>query len=110
MPPNSAPLAAGRNMAKRPKIAQAFGLAKVPTLLLSVQKASPLEALELLRRNLPRDQEGLATWRSNARVAAVLGSCPRSLQSFTSGKQCCKHGGRAWLPMAHRTQALGKLH
>jgi hypothetical protein len=70
---------------KRPKITSAFELVKVPTLLLNVQTSRPLEALELLRRNLPRDEAGLKEWRHMARVAAVMGSCPRSLQSFTSG-------------------------
>ncbi len=79
---------------KKQKIEKALDLDRVPTLLLNVRQAKPLEALELLRNNLPDDPARLAEWRQTARVAAVLGSCPRSLQSFKSG-QCPNMHGRA---------------
>ena len=56
-----------------------------PTLLLNVREARPLQALELLRRNLPKDEAGLSEWRHHARIAAVMASCPRSKESFKSG-------------------------
>ena len=34
---------------------------------------------------MPPDDAGKAAWRQKARVAAVLGSCPRSLKSTRSG-------------------------
>ena len=60
--------------AKRPRICEALELIKMPTLVLNVQRTRPLEALELLKKNLPRDEAGLAQWRHGARVAAVMGS------------------------------------
>ena len=73
---------------KRPRIEEALSLTSRPTLLLNVRSATPLEALELLHRNLPRDEASLREWRHGARVAAVMGSCPRSKTSFKSGLFC----------------------
>jgi len=53
--------------------------------LLNVANFRPLEALELLNRNLPADSEARARWRDTARVSAVMGSCPRSIACFKSG-------------------------
>lgn len=39
----------------------------------------------LPRQTIPQSAEGKAKWRHQARVAAVLGSCPRSLGSVKSG-------------------------
>ena len=83
---------------KRPRIEQALSLASMPTLLLNVCSARPLEALELLDRNLPRDEASLREWRHSARVAAVMGSCPRSKESFKSGS-CCSHACAVMLRM-----------
>ena len=71
--------------AKRSRIGRALELEHVPTTLLCIQNARPLVALEMLRECLPGDQAGLADWRRMARVAAVMGSCPRSKSSFKSG-------------------------
>ena len=78
-----------------------------PTTLLNLRDIKPLEALMLLKENLPDDPEGKAAWRSSARVAAVLGSCPRTLKSFMSGKHvvpvfvrvhaCSDPGLRHWI-------------
>ena len=73
---------------KRPRIDEALNLSSRPTLLLNVRSARPPEALELLQRNLPRDEASLREWRHGARVAAVMGSCPRSMNSFKSGQRC----------------------
>ena len=70
---------------KRPRITRALELGKMPTTVLNLRGVKPLEALELLRRNLPSDPDSLAEWRGRARVAAVMGSCPRSLSRFISG-------------------------
>jgi hypothetical protein len=80
-----APVMPSASITKRPRINEALALVEMPTLILNVQKARPLEALELLSKNLPRDDASLAIWRHGARVAAVMGSCPRSLESFKSG-------------------------
>ena len=44
--------------------------------------APPLAALALLKANMPTDR---VAWRKKARVAAVLGSCPRSQSSYRAG-------------------------
>ena len=42
--------------------------------------------LLLLGRDvIPADSQGKAVWRQEARVAAILGSCPRTLKSTRSG-------------------------
>jgi len=60
-------------------------LSEAPTTVLSIANSRPSEALELLRANLQQDPAYLAVWRQRARTAAVLGSCPRSKDSFRSG-------------------------
>ena len=54
-------------------------------IVLDVKGVKPLEALKLLRSALADDPNVQEAWRSKARVAAVLGSCPRSLASLKSG-------------------------
>ena len=61
------------------------GLDKAQVTLLNLDGVRPLEALELLERNLPSDEGAREHWKSCARIAAVMGSCPRSLASFKSG-------------------------
>ena len=55
------------------------------TTLLDVAGIRPNQALDLLERSLPDDEGARESWRARARVAAVMGSCPRSLKSFKSG-------------------------
>ena len=69
-------------MAKLDDIEQ---IAKAPTTLLSLADAKPLKALEMLKQNMPVEVENRLKWRDAARVAAVMGSGPRSLASFKSG-------------------------
>ncbi len=96
--------------AKRPRTAEALELVNMPTLLLNVQRTRPLEALELLRRNLPSDEASLAQWRQGARVAAVMGSCPRSMDSFKSGENYACARVLHTTSGVHRPQALDKIH
>ena len=44
-----------------------------------------MRVLLLVRDIMPSDSKGKAAWRAEARVAAVLGSCPRTLKSTRSG-------------------------
>ena len=44
-----------------------------------------MQALDMLEQNLPSDPAAKREWTTYARVAAVLGSCPRSLPSLKSG-------------------------
>ena len=74
-----------QNSAKRQCIEHVASLCSAQTTLLSIQSAKPLDALDLLERNLPRDPKLRKMWTAQARVAAVMGSCLRSLASFKSG-------------------------
>ena len=38
-----------------------------------------------VRDVMPADRKGKEAWRQEARVAAILGSCPRTLKSTRSG-------------------------
>ena len=102
------PQVAAGLVAKRPRIGKALQLENVPTMLLNIPNAKPLAALELLRNSLPSDPEGLAVWRHSARVAAVMGSCPHSKQSFKSGGPSIRWHmwGSAWLSMLCRFTPL----
>jgi hypothetical protein len=60
-------------------------MAAVPTTILQVAESKPTDALALLEQQLGGSVEERARWRKKARVAAVTGSCPRSLASLDSG-------------------------
>ena len=47
--------------------------------------AAPMHVLVFVRMQIPQTAEGKAQWRHEARVAAVLGSCPKSVKSLKSG-------------------------
>ena len=64
-----------------PEVAQE--LADAPTNLLDVGRAKPSEALTLLGNYV--GAEGRDTWQKRARIAAVLGSCPKSRAFFLAG-------------------------
>jgi len=64
-----------------PEVAQE--LADAPTNLLDVGRAKPSEALTLLGNYV--GAEGRDTWQKRARIAAVLGSCPKSKAFFLAG-------------------------
>ena len=70
---------------KRPRLEQVAALGDAQTTLLNVANARPMEALAMLERHLPEDSETRNQWSASARVAAVMGSCPRSLASLKSG-------------------------
>ena len=50
-----------------------------------VSGLGPTAALEKLKESLPSDPAARASWMSESKVAAILGSCPRSRESFRSG-------------------------
>ena len=72
-------------VSKRRCVKHIESMCSAHTTLLEIKNARPMQALELLDRNLPDDQELRKEWSAYARVAAVMGSCPRSLASFKSG-------------------------
>ena len=56
-----------------------------PATLLDVRGATPAQALERLRAELPDDPVQRQAWRAQAKVSAVLGNCPKSRESLKSG-------------------------
>ena len=60
-------------------------LTKEATYILDVEGAKPREALQRLREVVPQDSKSREEWRIKARVASVMGSCPRTHASFRSG-------------------------
>ena len=60
-------------------------LADAPLLFHDVSGLGPTAAIEKLKESMPSDSAAHARWLSEARVAAILGSCPRSRESFRSG-------------------------
>ena len=67
----------------------AQGLSEQPTQVLDIKMQKPLTALQTLREQLGDDPAKQAEWREQARIAAVMGSCPRSKASFKSGDLAC---------------------
>ena len=61
-------------------------LVRLPVCVLDVEGARPLEALKRLRAEVSVGQGSKEEWRQSARAAAVIGSLPRSIESFKSGK------------------------
>ncbi len=67
-------------------MAKALDSVGAPSVLVDVAGATPLHALKRLRSSLSGNSPvELEAWRAKARVAAVMGSCPRSHHSFISG-------------------------
>ena len=69
----------------QPGLASVLQLAHNDSIILNVEGATPSEALNRLSKSLPGTAQGRDEWRKKARVAAVMGSCPRSHRSFKSG-------------------------
>ena len=78
----TAPVPAQRQAKRRH---EATCVPEADSTVLGVKGATPLEALRLLKVALSDDPTAQGTWRSKARVVAVLGSCPRSRASLNSG-------------------------
>ena len=66
-------------------LADVFNLVDENRNVVVEKSATPTVALDRLSGSMPESASGRAAWRANARVAAVLGSCPRSHKSFKSG-------------------------
>ena len=64
---------------------QAMNLVQSPVTMLDVAGAKPSDALRRLKDTLPLDKMDRVAWARHARIAAVLGNCPKSLESFKSG-------------------------
>ena len=71
---------------EKPIEKRAVELVRRPLVMLDVANARPSQALELLREALPQDASRRKQWIADARIAAVLGSCPLSHRGFVSGE------------------------
>ena len=68
---------------------KAIKLVGQPTVMLDVTNSRPNQALDLLRQALPANAARRKQWIADARIAAVLGNCPKSHASFVSGTCVC---------------------
>ena len=85
------------------------------SVVLEIRGATRLLALKLLKSALADDPSAQEAWRSKAKVAAVLGSCPRSRASLKSGTVLAKWSVRAIVAhhptlSVHRDWALDPIH
>ena len=64
---------------------RAVNAADAPQVVLDVTGLTPCQALVKLKEALPHDKVERTQWCNDARVSAVLGSCPDSRSSFKSG-------------------------
>ena len=74
-----------------------------PTQVLDIKGVKPLKAVEMLRETLQGDPQKQEVWRAKARVASILGSCPRSKASFRSG---IKH----WIQFIEATRGAENMN
>ena len=65
--------------------AQVVSLFDVPSDVLDVRGCGPDAALRKLELVVPKDSIGRCDWLAKARIAAILGSCPKPHESFKSG-------------------------
>lgn len=63
----------------------ALELADTPQFMLDIAGCGPNAALNVLTMKLPREREERLAFRRQARIAAVLGSCPKTRASFRAG-------------------------
>jgi len=73
-------------------------LINAPSYELDVTGLGPCAAIAALQRDLPLDEVGRKRWLQQAKVAAILGSCPKTRDSLRSGFN-------SWIKFA--TAALG---
>ena len=69
-----------------------------PQFFADISGLTPCVATRYLRETMPMDAQGRLEWCRQAKIAAILGSCPKSRKSFASG---IKH----WISFAE--QVLG---
>ena len=64
---------------------QALRIFDVPQVVLNVGGLTPNDALKHLRNTIPKDEPGRLLWHRQARIAAIVGSCPKTRGSMKSG-------------------------
>ena len=75
----------GKDSAATSRVQQILHSGSSAADVIDIEGAGPLAALDRIRKKVPSDPVERAKWREGARVAAVLGSCPRSHSSMRSG-------------------------
>lgn len=66
-------------------LAQAYRLHATPQVMLDVTGLGPRAAISLLKERLPQVTSSRELWLWNAKISAILGSCPKTRSSFQSG-------------------------
>ena len=66
----------------------AESLGKQKTTVLEIPSTKPLAALRALQDVVGEDRDKRAQWLEDARIAAVMGSRPKSAGCFQSGLKC----------------------
>ncbi len=79
---------------------QALALCEAPQLMVDVTGRGPNAALQHLRQTLPSDASSRLEWCRRAKIAAIVGSCPKSRDSFRSGPPFCMHHTSSWSRLA----------
>ena len=86
----------------------------MPTKVIDVKGKKPLHALQDLQEQIQDDEDKRAAWRTEARVAAIMGSCARSRDCVRSGislsfKTGCAFANKfCWHSCRHK--ALDQVH
>ena len=97
-------------MGERVSIDSALQLHRKPTQVLQIKDTKPIKALQVLEGAIGNDPEKRRQWLQEARIAAILGSCPRSLNSFQSGGTLISIGVRSCAVCHCRPETLVEIH
>jgi len=91
-------------------VEQALQILDALTLLLDVTGVGPNAALKMLDESLPESAVDRQDWVWRARVAAVMGSCPKTIASIRAGASYGTKVARgSCCGFMHRLQELGRL-
>jgi len=82
--------------------ARAEAIRDKPTQVLDIKSIKPTKALQMLREDLRGDPSRQEAWLADARVAAIMGSCPRS-------KACFRSGLKHWLGFIEATRGAEQM-
>ncbi len=64
--------------------------------VLDISGKGPLAAVQMLSQSMPRNEAERSNWRQKARIAAIIGSCPKTKQSFLSGPRFAAMGATSF--------------
>ena len=84
-----------------------------PTKVLDIKGVKPIQALDILAKTLREGKVSKEEWLLEAKAAAILGSCPRSMSSLQSGRSaasCTWYEGCAVCCVRHQALAALRWH